>query len=156
MRVGAKRSTTSLKLKKQKNTAKNILINCILMIFILFVLILQGIDNHEKCLIFAFYENRIKHTNVLSPFNTRPHFNMFAQNAGILNMSIQQVIGIGSDMWCMFATVKTWIALQYSDLASLQGSIMRTVRHTNKQDFLESIPPADVFLYATAVIPSWK
>lgn len=75
------------------------------MIFILFVLIPQGVDNHEKCLIFAFYKNRIKHTNILSPFKTRPHHNV--HNAGILNMSIQQVIEIGSDMRCMFATVKT-------------------------------------------------
>lgn len=70
------------------------------MIFILFVLIPHGIDNHEKCLIFAFYKNRIKHTNILSPFKTRPHYNMALRNAGILNMSIQQVIEIGSDMWC--------------------------------------------------------
>ena len=73
MRVGAKSSTISLKLKKQKT--KTILINCILMIFIPFVPIPQGIDNHEKCLIFAFYENRIKHANILSPFKTRPHYN---------------------------------------------------------------------------------
>lgn len=46
MRVGAKRSTTALKLKKRKK-AKTILINCIPMIFILFVLIPQGVDNHE-------------------------------------------------------------------------------------------------------------
>lgn len=77
------------------------------MIFILFVLIPRGIDSHEKCFIFAFYENRIKHTNILSPFKTRPLYNVAVQNGGILNMSIQQVIEIGSDTWCMFATVKT-------------------------------------------------
>lgn len=50
MRVGAKRSTTALKFKKKKKKkkkAKTILINCIPMIFILFVLIPQGVDNHE-------------------------------------------------------------------------------------------------------------
>lgn len=57
---------------KKKKAGKNILINCKLMIFILFVLIPRGKDNHEKCLVFAFYENRIKHTNILSPFSTRP------------------------------------------------------------------------------------
>ena len=77
------------------------------MIFIPFVLIPQGIDNHEKCLIFAFYENRIKHTNILSPFKARPGYNMAVQNAGILNTSIRQVIKIGSGTWCVFVTVKT-------------------------------------------------
>lgn len=42
------------------------------MIFILFVLIPRGIDNHEKCLTLAFYENGMKYTNILSPFNTGP------------------------------------------------------------------------------------
>lgn len=80
------------------------------MIFIPFVPIPQGIDNHEKCFIFAFYENRIKHANILSPFKTRLHYNMAVYNAGILNMSIQQVIKIGSDTRCILATVKTWTA----------------------------------------------
>lgn len=60
-----------------------------------------------KCCVLAFYENRIKHTNILSPFNTGPQYSMSVQNAGILNMSIQEVIEIGSDMRCMFAAVKT-------------------------------------------------
>ena len=76
------------------------------MIFILFVPIPQGVDNHEKCLIFAFYENRIKHSNILRPI-TRPHYNIALQKAGILNMSIQPVIDRGSDTRCMFLTVKT-------------------------------------------------
>lgn len=44
MHVGDRRSTTAPKFKKN---AKTILINCIPMIFILFVLIPQGVDNHE-------------------------------------------------------------------------------------------------------------
>lgn len=56
------------------------------MIFILFVVIPQGKDNHEKCLILGPYENRIKHTNILSPFNTRPYYNMAMQNDGIANV----------------------------------------------------------------------
>ena len=114
------------------------------MIFILFVLIPQGIDNHEKCLIFAFYENRIKHTNILSPFNTRPHFNMFAQNAGLLNMSIQQVIEIGSDMWCMFATVKTQIAYNTATLPLFREVLWEQYDRTNNI-FWNVFPPLMCF-----------
>lgn len=77
------------------------------MIFILFVPIPQSTDNQEKCLTFAFYENRIKHANILKQGL------IIIWLCRILNISIQEVIQIGNDTWCMFATAET------ADLASL-------------------------------------